>query len=142
MNKSLEIYNVAAKYLGTKELPGRATNQKIKAWIKLAADWLDQDDSSTPWCGCFRGGIGIETATGVPKDHFRARSWLSWGSAVPTVRDAIKGDTVVLVRTGGFHVALFDRAVPGGVYLLGGNQGDSVSIAKFPLAQIEGIRRG
>ena len=141
MNSKI-IYDAAAKYLGTREIPGPGTNSIIKGWIRAAAKWLDYDDSSTPWCGCFRGAIGMETSTGVPAEHYRAKNWLKWGSGVHTIREAIKGDTVILVRKGGFHVALFDRLAGDYVYLLGGNQGNAVSVAKFPINQIEGLRRG
>lgn len=141
MNSKI-IYDAAAKYLGTREVPGPGTNPTIKSWIRAAAKWLDYDDSSTPWCGCFRGGIGMETGTGVPAEHYRAKNWLKWGSGVHTIREAQKGDTVILVRKGGFHVALFDRLSGESVFLLGGNQSNSVCVAKFPVNQIEGIRRG
>lgn len=136
-----KIYDEAKKYIGAAEIPGRKSNPLITGWIRMAAPWLDQDDSSTPWCGCFRGAVGFATATGVPAEHFRAKNWLLWGSAVHTIREAIRGDTVILVRKGGFHVALLDHVAGESVYLLGGNQGDSVSIARFSSSLIEGIRR-
>ncbi|MBU3720751.1 MAG: TIGR02594 family protein [Burkholderiaceae bacterium] len=141
-NNNERIYAAAAKHIGEKEIPGKASNPLIRGWIKLAAKWLEQDDSSTPWCGCFRGAVGLATATGVPPEHYRAKNWLLWGTGVHTIREALKGDTVVLVRKGGFHVGILDRVAGEYIYLLGGNQGDAVSIARFPVGQIEGIRRG
>ena len=39
------------------------------------------------------------------------------------------------------HVAIFDRLDGPYVYVLGGNQGDSVTIARFPVLQVIGVRR-
>lgn len=142
MTTSEQIYQAAARYLGVAEVPGPKSNKLIQGWIRQAADWLDTDDSQTPWCGCFRGHLGIETATGTPREHFRARSWLNWGRELPLDRPELwhRGDTVVLSRTGGAHVALLDRVDCSRVFLLGGNQGDRVCIAPFPRSSIIGVR--
>lgn len=142
MTKSQIIYEEALRYLGTKEVPGPASNPLIKSWIKAAADWLDGDDSKTAWCGCFRGAVGLNTGTGVPAEHFRASAWKTWGSPVKST-EAVPGDTAILSRRGGKHVALIHKFSPDRrfVYLLGGNQSDSVSIARFDAALIESIRR-
>lgn len=141
MNASQKIYDHALKDLGLHERPGPASQPRIAQAIKVAADWLDQDDSKTAWCGCIRGLWGLETGTGVPKDHFRAASWLNWGAAVPK-SSAVKGDTVVMSRPGGHHVALLDRFEGHTVWLLGGNQSDGVTLAAFAAERIDGIRRG
>lgn len=129
---------------GLKEIPGGGTNPRIAKMILASATWLDDDDSQTSWCGAARGMWGIETGTGVPPAHYRAKSWLNWGENVPSVKEAILGDTVILQRSGGAHVALFNSYDSEGdtVALLGGNQGDSVKISNFPVDLILGIRRG
>lgn len=140
-NRSLATYAVALKYLGVAEIPGHASNPVITHWINQAATWLDHDDSSTPWCGCFRGAVGLEAGTGVVLEHFRAKNWLHYGVPVDTLAEAKKGDTIVFCRKGGFHVALFDHLVNGKLFCLGGNQSDKVSIAPQNISSIEGIRR-
>lgn len=142
MSISEQLYQAAKRYLGTEEVPGPKSNKLISGWIREAADWLDLDDSATPWCGCFRGHLGIETASGTPAAHYRAKSWLNWGREVALERPDLwhRGDTVVLSRTGGAHVALLDRVDGNYVWLLGGNQGDKVCIARFPRASIMGVR--
>jgi uncharacterized protein (TIGR02594 family) len=143
MRKSAIIYASALKYLGTKEVPGPRTNAKIKAWIKQAAVWLDDDDSATAWCGCFRGAIGIETATGVPATHYRAASWEFWGDPVNLSRKDLwqKGDTIIMTRPGGNNVCLLDSVEGRHVWCLGGNQSDAVTIAKFPISRVTSVRR-
>lgn len=141
---SARIYAEAAKYLGTKETPGSKSTAIIRQWITAAADWLDKDDSETAWCGCFRGAIGIATATGVPKAHYRAAAWATWGKPVEVSRPSLwqKGDTLVMSRPGGNHVCLLDRVSGDYVYCLGGNQSDAVTISRFLLSRITAVRRG
>lgn len=130
----------ARKYLGIKEWPGPKSNPEIAAMFRLAPSWLDQDDSLTAWCGIFRGTVGHLTATGIPPQHYRAASWLNWGVVV-NLDDAIEGDTVVFKRAGGYHVALFNRHEDGKVWVLGGNQGNAVSIAPYARSLVRGVRR-
>lgn len=144
MTTTSEILHAhATKDLGLKETPGPKSTPRIRLAIEAAARWLPNDDSQTAWCGCIRGLWGMETGTGCPPAHYRAAAWLTWGTPVPSLRQALQGDTVILSRPGGNHVALLDRYSRDGktVWLLGGNQSDSVSIAKFSAALIKGIRR-
>jgi uncharacterized protein (TIGR02594 family) len=144
MSNSETIYRAMAKWLGTRETPGKASTKAIQGWIKQAAEWLDGDDSATAWCGCFRGSIGLETGTGVPKAHYRAASWAKWGTAVPLTRPSMwqRGDTIVMSRPGGNHVCVLDRVDGSRVWCLGGNQSDAVTVAPFPIDRISHVRRG
>jgi uncharacterized protein (TIGR02594 family) len=143
MSPSARLYAHASKDLGLHELPGPASQPRIAQAIRVSADWLNPDDSKTAWCGCIRGLWGLETGTGVPTAHYRAASWLMWGRIILR-SEAQQGDTVVLHRTGGYHVALLDHFSCDGksVWLLGGNQGNAVTVAAYDVAKIEGIRRG
>lgn len=142
MSASSQLYAAAQRYLGIAEVDGPASHPLIAQWIAQAATWLDRDDSKTAWCGCFRGALGYQTATGVPKDHYRAAAWLRWGRAIEPSR-CEQGDTIILDRKGGHHVALLDRFSPDlrTVWLLGGNQSNKVSIARFDARLIIGLRR-
>ncbi len=140
---SARLYAEALKHLGTSEVKGKASNPKIRAWIKQSAEWLDGDDSVTAWCGCFRGAIGLATCTGAPREHFRAASWATWGRPVDITKPGTwqRGDTIIMTRPGGNHVCLFDRLEGNVVHCLGGNQSNSVTIAPFPRSRITHIRR-
>lgn len=142
-NNSQLIYDHAFKDNGLSETAGPKSTPRIRLAIKMAADWLDPDDSVTAWCGCIRGLWGLETATGVPPEHFRAREWLKWGEPVK-LAEIIQGDTVVIKRQGGHHVALFHSFVggTGDLYLFGGNQSNATNIKKFDRALVVGVRRG
>lgn len=135
------IYDLAKRYLGVAEVPGPKSHPLLAEMFQTAPAWLDQDDSKTAWCGIFRGYLGLWTGTGIPQAHYRAKEWLTWGEAVP-LSEARRGDTVVTKRSGGYHVALFDRLEGGRLYLLGGNQSNKVSIAPFAPSLVQGVRRG
>lgn len=146
MTPSELIYQAALKYVGVAEKPGKGNNPLVEKWIKEAATWLldaGGDDSNVAWCGCFRGHIGIETMTGTPPAHYRALNWSLWGVSVPVSKPKtwMRGDTLVMPRTGGNHVTLFSRIEGSTVYGLGGNQSNKVCIATFPLARIKYVRR-
>lgn len=144
MTANQRIYAAALKYQGVCEVPGPKSNKLIQGWIKQAASWLDDDDSKTPWCGCFRGAIGLETGTGVPVAHYRAKSWLDWGLVIDSTKPKtwLQGDTLIMQRPGGYHVTLFsDIANKAFANCLGGNQADKVCIAPMNLSRIIGVRR-
>jgi uncharacterized protein (TIGR02594 family) len=136
------LFTHASKDLGLAETPGTRSTPRIRAAIKQSAQWLDGDDSVTAWCGCIRGTWGIETGTGVPREHFRAASWAKWGKPVPLdPAQWKKGDTVVMGRKGGNHVALFSHIKNGRAFCLGGNQSNAVTLAPFAVSGIWAVRR-
>ncbi len=139
---SASLYAHASKDLGLKETDGRASTPRIKQAIHMAATWLDEDDTVTPWCACIRGLWGHETGTGQPAEFYRAKNWLKWGTKVESLENAIQGDTVILKRNGGYHVGLFAGIVNQSQFMmLGGNQSNCVNIAKQSLYLIVGVRR-
>ena len=139
---SRKIYTHALNDLDLAEVDGPASEPRIKYAIQAAAKWLDPDDSKTAWCGCLRGLWGLETGTGVPKEHYRAASWLKWGRAVPMDPKLwMQGDTVVLDRKGGKHVGLLSKWTDKYIWVLGGNQSNSTNVARFDRRLLEGVRR-
>jgi uncharacterized protein (TIGR02594 family) len=140
MTTGERLYAHAAKDLGLSEIPGPASHPRIRLAIDMAADWLDEDDSKTAWCGCIMGLWCFELDLGVPAARYRAASWLNWGMSV-SLAQARKGDVVIFARKGGNHVALFDRKEGRNVYVLGGNQSNRVSVAPYSEALVLGVRR-
>lgn len=138
---SPRIYAHALRDNGLSEMPGAASHPRIQAAILAAAKWLDPDDSKTAWCGCIRGFWGLETGTGVPPEHYRAKSWAKWGKPV-TWANAQEGDTIVLQRPGGHHVGLHVRHDATHVWVFGGNQSNACNLTKFKRELVTDIRRG
>lgn len=126
----------ARKSIGLRELPGAPTAPVIARWLQDLGAWWRDDE--TPWCGtavaAWMNCCGVEP----PKAWYRARAWLDWGVniTVPLV-----GAVVVFARAGGGHVGLIvGKDSAGRLMVLGGNQGNAVSVAPFDMARVLGYR--
>ena len=126
----------ARTYLGTAEIPGKATAPVIARWLReLKSWWLDDEQ---PWCGTFVAAVLRESGVPIAKNWYRARDWLTWG--VP-LKDPALGCVVVYERGGGGHVGfVVGTDVLGRVMTLGGNQGNMVTIAPFDRLRVLGFR--
>lgn len=130
----------ARKYLGMREVKGPQHNPGIIAlWKKMGVPFTDDE---TPWCGGFVGGVLVESGLKAAPGGAMARNWLKLQKRIE--RPAV-GCVVVFWRGApqgasghvGFVVGQ-DRA--GNLAVLGGNQGDKVSIAFFPRSRVLGYR--
>jgi uncharacterized protein (TIGR02594 family) len=126
----------ARRHLGEREVAGRRHNPLIlRWWMLIRAPFTDDE---TPWCAGFVGGVleecGIRSSRSAA-----ARSYLRWGMVLPAPR---LGCIVVFERGPRFghvgFVAGTSRA--GHLMVLGGNQGDAVSIAPFARGRVLGFR--
>lgn len=126
----------ARHHVGLREIHGAPTAPTIKAWLqKLKAWWADDE---TPWCGTFCAAVMQNTGIELPKHWYRAKGWLDWG--VPLEQPDV-GCVVVFEREGGGHVGfVVGRDLNNNLQVLGGNQGDAVSIATFPRTRVVGYR--
>lgn len=128
----------AKSYIGTKEVKGEKHNPKIiDWWIKIKSNIRDDE---SPWCGAFVSGV-LEECDIQSSRSPAARSYLKWGQEV----DACVGAIVVLWRGSpdGWqgHVGfLVGRDPWGNLLILGGNQGDEVSIKPFPVHRVLSYR--
>ena len=126
----------ARKHIGLREIPGAPTDPTIARWLKSLKAWWTDD--ATPWCGTYCAAVMQATGLPIPKHWYRAKGWLDWG--VP-IDDADLGCIVVFERQGGGHVGFVvgrDRA--NNLLVLGGNQGDAVSVAAFGRDRVVGFR--
>lgn len=129
---------------GTTETPGSKTNQIIVNWAKettiKADDWYNTD--SIPWCSLFMAVVAQRAKKDISMIDLRALSWVNFGKEIDKLQGCL-GDIAVFKRTGGGHVATLigwtkDKNF---VYVLGGNQGDKVSIAKIATSRLFAVRR-
>jgi uncharacterized protein (TIGR02594 family) len=126
----------AREYIGQRELPGAPTAPFIGRWLADLGAWWRDD--ATPWCGLAVATWMKACGVGLPKHWYRARAWLDWG--VPLAAPAV-GAVVVFERQGGGHVGLIvGKDERGRLLVLGGNQGDAVSIAPFDMQRVLGYR--
>lgn len=121
---------IAKGYLGQREIKGDADNAKIVELFALAGFSGIRDDE-TAWCAAFVGGV-LKQAGIAPSGSLGARSYEAWGNALT---DPVYGCVGVKKRAGGGgwegHVGFVVGANSSEIIMLGGNQGDAVSVAAF-----------
>ncbi len=132
---------IARSYLGQHEVPGPAANQFI---VECLRDFTDVDramakSDETAWCSAFANRCVAEAGLEGTNSAW-ARSWLDWGRE-PENDEEYAGAIVVLERgPNSGHVGFLNDWGDGWVELLGGNQGDSVSLARFSDSRVLGYR--
>ena len=97
---------------------------------------LGAKDDETPWCSSTMCKW-MERAGFPSTRSAAAASWGNWGRELNKGR---LGCVVVMSRTGGNHVALYLDEDDAGVYCLGGNQGNRVSVCRFSWDRITHFR--
>ena len=125
----------ARTLLGTREAAGAANNKTILGWAgSLGAKVLGMvyNADSVPWCGLFVANClraaGIDLS--AMKVAVRAKAWADWGSNLGADRLA-PGAIMVFAREGGGHVAFYVGEDATHYHVLGGNQGDTVSVMRL-----------
>jgi uncharacterized protein (TIGR02594 family) len=124
--------------LGVREIPGDANAPEILRYFRDAGD-DDVKAETTPWCAAFVGAM-LKRAGIAGTGSLLARSYIEWGTALDEAR---LGAIAVFSRgddptTG--HVGFVLGEADGKLYLLGGNQGDAVSVAAFDASRLLGLR--
>lgn len=119
---------IARTDVGLREFPGSETAPRIAKWLASLGAWWRDDE--TPWCGTACASWMRSAGADIPQHWYRAKAWATWGQRLD--RPA-HGCIVVFERQGGGHVGLVvgEDAI-GRLLVLGGNQGDSVSVRAFP----------
>ncbi|MGO4917545.1 TIGR02594 family protein [Pseudogemmobacter sp. W21_MBD1_M6] len=134
-------YDIAHTYIGTTEGPGPADNPKIlEMYATIGQDWVEHDDVA--WCAAFVGHC-LEQAGLRSTRKLTARSYLEWGVPVD-LAEAQEGDIVVFRRGSSSwqgHVGFFVAQSGQMIEVLGGNQGDAVSIKRYAASKLLGVRR-
>lgn len=142
-------YSVALQFRGLKEGPGAINNPMVVGMLQVTDAGVHDD--ATAWCSGFVNFIAWLLA--LPRSRsLAARSWLKVGMPVGLDEARPDADVVVLRRGDGpqpgpeilaapGHVGFFAGLEGDFVLILGGNQGDAVSIARFPKARVLGVRR-
>lgn len=131
---------VAKAELGVAEIPGDKDNPRILEYLRTTSvSPGDHVDEEIPWCAAFVNWCLIR-AQQTGTNRRAARSYLHWGQPVePRV-----GAVCVLWREDPKgpkgHVGFFLKETADSVQLLGGNQGNCVSVRSYPKARVLGYR--
>jgi uncharacterized protein (TIGR02594 family) len=133
-----DLYGNATSVLGASESgPGAAA---LRDYLTTGGQNLDP--ATTAWCAAYvNATLAKSGLQGTGK--LNARSYLDWGQPVEQPRP---GDVAVFSRgdPNGWqgHVGFFQGFGPDGkVQVLGGNQGDAVSVAGYDPSTLLGFRR-
>lgn len=145
----------ALALLGTLEMKGPGNNPTIVKWADevaaasrtpytaWAGDWYNSD--SIAWCGLFMAVVAVRAANRrkermPPPKYLSAKDWLNHGTPIVAGK-AMLGDILIFSRDGGGHVAIYVGEDDTAYHILGGNQGDAVTIARKLKSECIGIRR-
>ena len=128
---SLPWYEEAQRLMGTREIVGPGSNKEILDWAEGLG--LDYNEDDIPWCGlfvahCISSQLPDEI---LPRNVLGARSWTSFGIETSPREGAImvfwRGK-----RTGWRgHVGFYAYEDEQAYGILGGNQSNSVNIARI-----------
>jgi len=132
---------VAQDEMGVEEIAGAENNPRILEYFETCGATWATSDSEVPWCGAFAGYCMASAGHPLPSEPLRARAWLAWGRALDK---PVHGCVVVLKRGNNprqGHVGFFmQKGKNDTIYVLGGNQGNRVSIVKFKESDVLGYR--
>jgi uncharacterized protein (TIGR02594 family) len=142
--------SLAERFVGTKERTGEHDHPLIQWWLSLCGYGFDAHDE-VPWCAAFVNGIAWELRLPRSKSA-AARSWLDVGTVIPLAEARPGFDVVIFkrgrgpqpgpeVRRAPGHVAFFAARVGSDVLVCGGNQANEVTFARYPAADVIGVRR-
>ena len=130
---------IALGELGTREDtdPGE-TNPRVAEY--LAATDLHHElaaDDSTPWCSGFACWC-VEKSGHASTNSAAAKSWLDWGRPLSIPRRGV----IAIFQRGqvGGHVGFYVRRDTEKIWVLGGNQGNLVSVAGYAPDRLLGYR--
>lgn len=128
--------------IGVHELHGAGSNATILAWrdeLNAAGVTISgYSDDDIPWCGLFAAIVAHRAGKAVVTSPLWARNWANFGSASP---QAGLGDILVFARGGSGHVGFYVAEDATAYHVLGGNQGDQVSIVRVLKARLLTARR-
>lgn len=123
---------------GVREKPGAANAATVVGYFAEAGHANIREDA-TPWCAAFCGAM-LKRAGHTPSGSLMARSYLKWGDTLDAPR---LGAIAVLTRgksASAGHVGFYLGQAAERVFLLGGNQGDAVTVEAFDAKRVLGYR--
>jgi uncharacterized protein (TIGR02594 family) len=128
--------------LGTHEMVGKGSSRTIMAWrdeLNLAGHKIaGYSDDDIPWCGLFAAYVTFKAGKVPVASPLWAQNWSKFGDNSPI---SGLGDVLVFVRNGGGHVGFYVAEDATAYHVLGGNQGNQVSITRVAKDRCRAHRR-
>jgi uncharacterized protein (TIGR02594 family) len=129
---------VAQKEIGNKEYSGTSNNNP-RILEYHAATSLNASNDETPWCSAFACWVFKQAGIQGTRSAL-ARSWINWGYSL----QGPKFGAIVVVSRGNNpaqgHVGFVSRFDADTVWILGGNQKDSVNVSAFKRSSVIAYR--
>lgn len=119
--------------IGQKEVPGEKANPRILDYFNASKFWgKDDSGGANAWCGSFVAWVMKESGYTPVSEAYRAKSWENFGKQITK---PVYGAIGIKSRKGGGHVAFVvgKSADDKALFMLGGNQSNSVNIARYKL---------
>jgi len=150
MKIELTAFSLAQRFVGEIQERAGEKDDPFILWCLESCGLKDSHDE-VPWCSAFANRIAWLLRLPRSKSA-RARSWLEVGIPLTTM-EAVCGFDIVVLKRGAEpqpgpevidapgHVGFFAGSEGGRVLVLGGNQGDAVTVASFARDSMLGIRR-
>ena len=136
--KSPKILVEAVKLINTKEVVGKVHNPVIMAWAKDLSLQKIYTADEIPWCGLFIAYACHKAGVDVIDKPLWALSWAKWGTEV---KEPMLGDILTFKRDGGGHVGIYVGEDQDCYHVLGGNQGNAVSVTRILKSRLYKARR-
>ena len=135
MNTGIEWVDLAASFLGTKEIPGPKNNPQILEFLKGISS-----NEETPWCAAFvnycmthTGNKGSGSA--MARSFETSKNFTHYNVYTPgAIVTRYRGEKA----KGLGHVGFAVGQKKGYIAFLGGNQGDAVSVSWQPVSFVTG----
>lgn len=139
-----DLLTTARDFIGLEETPGDANTPFIMEMARVLG-MTHYTFDSRDWCGLFMSFVTHISGGEMPASPLLARNWLSVGIRVVEPLKPMPGDICVLWRTDingeDGHVGLFEKQVDNKVWLIGGNQVDTVRSFYYDAERVLGYRR-
>lgn len=128
----------ALEEYGQREVAGSGSNPRIDAYLRTVG--ISAGDE-TAWCSAFANWC-MQQAGIAGTRRANARSWTEWGNSCPA--QPAYGAVTILTRgnSNGWqgHVGFYVGREGSNLLLLGGNQGNAVSIRPYAAGRLLGFR--
>lgn len=128
----------ALELLGVTETVGSKHNPIILGWAKEVGLQSTYTADEIPWCGLLVATVMKRADRPMVDSPLWALSWNNFGVKVDV---PMLGDILTFTRKGGGHVGFYVGEDTTHFHVLGGNQGNSVSIVRIAKSRLSQARR-
>lgn len=128
--------------LGVREIPGPDNNVRIMDYARFVELQLSGFNDELPWSGLFAHYVLKKAGFGnFPANPLQNRTWATWGQAIEQPKfGALAVFWRVSPESWQGHVGFVVGEEEGSLLVLGGNQQDGVSVAKFSKSRLLALR--